>query len=140
MFQHLTLYKKLLLITAAYILLGFFIVYFYIVSISVTRNWAKVLLAFAQCWNFLGIAFIFFQTFKYVRLNAFYYQLRPFETPRYFKSLGVIIFQTILINSFFRYLNPRVYLKGRKRDYIKIYHDETRLSETSHLLSFCLKK
>ncbi|MEY4604006.1 MAG: hypothetical protein RIT43_1298 [Bacteroidota bacterium] len=34
-----------------------------------------------------------------------------------------------------RYANPRVYLKGRKRDYIRILHEETKQSETSHLLT-----
>jgi hypothetical protein len=34
-----------------------------------------------------------------------------------------------------RYANPRVYLKGRKRDYIKILHEETKQSETSHLIT-----
>ncbi len=34
-----------------------------------------------------------------------------------------------------RHINPRVYLKGRKRDYIKILYEETKQSETAHIIS-----
>ncbi len=92
-------------------------------------------LCIVQAVVLMLFGFFFFQTFKYVRLPLRYYRQREFEKGNFFNYLGVNQFQFILVNSFMRYANPRVYLKGRKREYLKIYHEETKQSETSHLVS-----
>lgn len=81
------------------------------------------------------VGFLFFQTFKYVRLPAIFYKSLPFETPAYFKWMGVDLFREALVNSFFRRLNNRVYLKDRGDEYFRIFHEETKQSETSHWFS-----
>ena len=95
-----------------------------------TRNWNHRIFD-----NFLNFIFIFFQTFKYVRMPSNFYLQRNYETKRYFKYMGVNIFRLLLINSFFRHLNNRVYLKGRAKDYLLTFIEETKQSETSHIIS-----
>jgi hypothetical protein len=92
-------------------------------------------MTFLQCWNLMLVGFLFFQTFKYFRLPSIFYQKMSFETPSYFKWMGVNLFREVLVNSFFRRLNNRVYLKDRGDKYFKIFHEETKQSETSHLFS-----
>lgn len=80
-------------------------------------------------------AFFFFQTFKKLRVRKGYYLQRSFETPSFFKKAGVPIYQYILINSFVRHFNPRVYFRGKTREYIKTYHEETKIAETCHIVA-----
>jgi hypothetical protein len=94
--------------------------------------------ALAQCLLVIFCAFLFFQAFKYVRLPSKYYFKKTFESRFYFKYLGVLIYRYILINSFMRYANSRVYLKGKKREYLSVFHEETKQSETSHVSSFTI--
>jgi hypothetical protein len=110
-------------------------VVFYNISLNIDNQFIVAALTFLQCWNLVLVGFLFFQTYKYVRFPDFAYRQLPFETPLYFKILGLNTFQFLLVNSFFRHLNPRVYLKGRTREYMKIYFEETRQSETSHWFS-----
>ena len=79
--------------------------------------------------------FMFFQTFKYVRVSKGFYKKRKFESMNYFKYLGVPIFRIILVNSFFRHFNSRVYFKGKGSGRLKIFVEETRQAETSHLFA-----
>jgi len=101
-------------------------------AISTSVWWIEIAICLAQCLILLLVGFSFFQFFKYVRFPRGYYLKRAFETDRYFTFAGVKIYRFILINSFLRYANRRVYIKGRKREYIKILYEETRQSETSH--------
>ena len=100
-----------------------------------SSNWGQLFLTLVESCILMLSGFFYFQTFKYHRLWKSYYQKTNYETPFFFKYLGVPIFQFILINSFMRYANPRVYMKGRKRDYVKILHEETKQSETAHIIS-----
>lgn len=93
------------------------------------------LINFIQTWNLMLVGFLFFQAFKYVRMPAKFYTQRKYETEKYFKFIGVNIFRLLLINSIFRHLNKRVYLKGRPKEYIHTYLEETKQSETSHIIS-----
>ena len=93
------------------------------------------LINFVQTWNLMLVGFLFFQAFKYVRMPSKFYEKKNYETDKYFKFLGVNIFRLILINSFFRHLNNRVYLKGRPKEYLLTYIEETKQSETSHIIS-----
>ena len=86
----------------------------------------------------MASGFIYFQLFKYHRLPQRCYEKRRFENDTYFKRLGLPIYHFVLTHSFLRYFNPRVYLKGRKRDYIKIYYEETKQSETSHWMTIAI--
>lgn len=108
---------------------------FYEWILNSTYWWSKMLLNFALLWILVLVGFSFFQIFKYFRFPKFTYKRMMFESQTYFSILLVPAFQQGLIKSFFRYLNPRVYLKGRGREYIKIYHEETKQSESSHVLS-----
>jgi hypothetical protein len=91
---------------------------------------------FGLTWLIIFYFFMFFQTFKYVRIQRSYYLKRKFESFTYFKFLGVPVFRIILINSFFRYFNSRVYFKGKGSGRLKVFVEETRQSETSHLFAF----
>jgi len=56
---------------------------------------------------------------------------------RVYKLLGVELYRRLLIKSPFRKLNQRVYLRGRK-EYVTIFHEETKRSETSHLIGLLI--
>lgn len=95
----------------------------------------KLAFLFLLTWSFIFASFILFQTFKNFRFPAFFYQQINFETTQFHRILGVKIFRWILVHSFFRYLNPRIYFKSKdKAEFIRIIN-ETQQSETSHLLS-----
>tara|TARA_B110000483_G_scaffold161020_1_gene190901 strand:- start:446 stop:925 length:480 start_codon:yes stop_codon:yes gene_type:complete len=94
-----------------------------------------IIFNFLQVWDLMLVGFLFFQTFKYVRMPKSFYLQRQYENRKYFKYLGVNIFRFLLINSFFRHLNNRVYLKGKAKDYLLTFIEETKQSETSHIIS-----
>lgn len=104
-------------------------------SLEVNNSASIALINFLQTWNLMLVGFLFFQAFKYVRMPSKYYEKKKYETEKYFKFLGVHIFRLILINSFFRHLNNRVYLKGRPKEYRLTFIEETKQSETSHIIS-----
>lgn len=93
------------------------------------------LFQFILTWSLIFGAFIFYQTFKYFRLPQLYYNQLPFEKTAFYKRIGVQLFRKILINSFFRHLNPRVYIREKSRVEFLRFIEETKQSETSHLLS-----
>ncbi len=104
-------------------------------SLEVNNSATIALINFSQTWNLMLVGFLFFQAFKYVRMPSKFYEKKKYETEKYFKFLGVYIFRLILINSFFRHLNSRVYLKGRPKEYLLTFIEETKQSETSHIIS-----
>jgi hypothetical protein len=81
----------------------------------------------------MAFGFFYFQAFPTHRIGLNYYTPKSFESMRLYKLLGVEVFRKLLIKSPFRKLNQRVYLKGRK-EYVAIFHEETKRSETSHLI------
>ncbi len=135
MFHHLKFFQKLLVLILMYAIVALLEWWFYNLSLTSSNIIIVISLTFIQCWNLILVGFLFFQTFKHVTFPAIFYQKLNFETPLYFKILGLNTYQFVLINSFFRHLNKRVYLKGKSRTYIKTYHAETKQSETSHWLS-----
>jgi hypothetical protein len=135
MINHLSIYLKIPILIICYIVVYFLAVYFYQLSLSNKQWWWVIAFNFAQVWNLILTGFLFFQTFKYVRLPASYYSKKYFESERFFRFLGVPAFRYVLVNSFFKKLNKRVYLKGRSKDYVKVFSEETKQSETSHLIS-----
>ena len=137
MFKNLPFGVKIVLLLLLYT--AVFIIEYWLFSFTLNQEDPSVLsaavLTFLQCWNLMLVGFLFFQTFKYVRFPKIFYQVLPFETPAYFKWIGVDLFRHVLVNSFFRRLNNRVYLKNRGEDYFRIFHEETKQSETSHWFS-----
>jgi hypothetical protein len=133
--NHLLKYQKALVILLIYSFVLLLSIQFYD-WIRIAECWfVKMLLNFALLWVLVLVGFSFFQIFKYFRFPDFIYKRLKFETESFFKLLLVPVFQKALVNSFFRHLNPRVYLKGRGREYIKVYHEETKQSGSSHMLS-----
>jgi hypothetical protein len=90
-------------------------------------------LSFLIFFGSMAYGFFYFQAFPSHRLPTNYYQKKAIETKFLYTVLGVELFRRFLINSPFRKLNQRVYLKGRK-DYITIFLEETKRSETSHII------
>ncbi len=135
MFYKLNFYQKIITLCLLYAIVFSMSFYLFKFSIQSITTWEIILFNFLQVWDLMLVGFLFFQTFKYVRMPNNFYLQRKYETKKYFKYLGVNIFRLLLINSFFRYLNNRVYLKGRAKDYIFTFIEETKQSETSHIIS-----
>ena len=135
MFEKLKLFQKLVLITLLYLVVILLEYWIHSICLKTNIKLLELVLTLIECCVLMLTGFFYFQTFKYHRLWKTYYRKRKFETTSYFKFLLVPVFQFILINSFMRHINPRVYLKGRKRDYIKILYEETKQSETAHIIS-----
>ena len=137
MFKNLPFLLKITVLLSLYIVV--FFIEFWLFTFTLEQSNHSIvsvaLMTFLQCWNLMLVGFLFFQTFKYVRLPNGFYKKLPFETSAYFKFMGVDFFREVLVNSFFRRLNNRVYLKDRGEEYYKIFHEETRQSETSHWFS-----
>lgn len=137
MFKNLPVALKIVLLLMLYTIV--FIIEYWFFTYTMQQTDPSVVstaaMTFLQCWNLMLVGFLFFQTFKYVRLPKMFYKNLPFETPAYFKWMGVDLFREALVNSFFRRLNNRVYLKNRGEEYYKIFHEETKQSETSHWFS-----
>ena len=145
MFLKLNIVLKIILLISIWSLLIIISVYLFKLSNSKSNYFLKILSVLGLCLDLMTSGFFLYQIFKNVRFPAFVYKIRNVETEKLYRLLGVDLFQFILINSFMRYANPRVYLKGKGRDYIKIYHEETKQSESSHYIAilftlpyFCL--
>ena len=135
MFYKLNFYQKVITLCLLYAIVFSISFYLFKLSIEANKSWEIILFNFLQVWDLMLVGFLFFQTFKYVRMPNNFYLQRNYETKKYFKYLGVNIFRLLLINSFFRHLNNRVYLKGSAKDYIFTFIEETKQSETSHIIS-----
>ncbi|MEN9699528.1 MAG: hypothetical protein RLZZ301_726 [Bacteroidota bacterium] len=110
--------------------------FFYERTLSSTSALSQAGFSFCLTWSFILGAFLLFQTFKYVRFPAAYYRKLRFETPTYFRLLGLDVFRYVLVHSFFKRLNQRVYLRNKEPEEIQRFIEETKQSETSHQLSF----
>lgn len=135
MFYKLNFYQKITTLCLLYAIVFSMSFYLFKFSIQAITTWEIILFNFLQVWDLMLVGFLFFQTFKYVRMPSKFYLQRKYETKKYFKYMGVNIFRLLLINSFFRHLNNRVYLKGRAKDYLLTFIEETKQSETSHIIS-----
>lgn len=92
-----------------------------------------VALNFILFFGTMAYGFFYFHAFPLHRISSSYYRSKEIESLRLYRALGVEWFRKRLINSPFKKLNQRVYLKGRKA-YIQVFHEETKRSETSHLI------
>lgn len=109
---------------------------FFINSILLSENiLLEIGCAFALVWVLMLVGFFFYQTYKRVYLPKKYYSPKRYENARFYERLGILFFQYCLVNSFFRYMNPRVYLKQKGRQYLELFYYETKQSETSHIIS-----
>ena len=135
MFYKLNLYQKIIALCLLYTIVFSISFYLYKFSMEAITSREIILFNFLQVWDLMLVGFLFFQTFKYVRMPKSFYLQRQYENRKYFKYLGVNIFRFLLINSFFRHLNNRVYLKGKAKDYLLTFIEETKQSETSHIIS-----
>ena len=135
MFYRFSFIQKVILLFLCYSVISITCSILFIVSLSFTNTFSIFLIQFIQSWNLMLIGFLFFQAFKYYRFSKKFYQAKKFETLRFFKLLGVNIFKSFLVNSFFRHLNNRVYLKGKPKKYLLQFIEETKQSETSHIFS-----
>ena len=135
MFYRFNYWQKIILLSVLYFFILLFAYYLFKISLSENRFLYIFGINLVQGWNLVLTGFLFFQSFKYFRLSKKYYERKKLETEIFFKATGVGVFRFFLINSPFRYLNKRVYLKGRSKDYLKTFIEETKQSETSHLIS-----
>lgn len=135
MFSKLSFSQKLALIAAMYLLITIIEYYLHTASLKYENPYLSIAFTFAESWILMLYGFIFFQTFKSVRFRPSCYKRKSYETKRLYDRTGLNLFQYILTNSFFKYLNRRVYLQGKGREYIRVYHEETKVSETSHYFS-----
>ena len=135
MFLKLNIVLKIILLICIWGLLHLISIYLFNLSISYVNYFLKLVSILGLCLDLMLSGFFLYQIFKDIRFPAFVYKIRRFETEKLYRLLGVELFQFILTNSFMRYGNPRVYLKGKGREYIKIYHEETKQSEGSHYIA-----
>lgn len=129
---------KLITLIVIFSCIFFIEINIYKVSINDNSSLMSIVLQFVQVWVIILFGYFFFKIFKYFRLPKVYYKLKKFETENYFKNLGVERFRHILVHSFFKHLNQRVYLKGRGGEYVKVFYEETKRSETSHLFTLII--
>ena len=135
MFYKLNLYQKIIALCLLYTIVFSISFYLFKYSMEAMTSREIILFNFLQVWDLMLVGFLFFQTFKYVRMPKSFYLQRKYENKKYFKYLGVNLFRLLLINSFFRHLNNRVYLKGKAKNYLLTFIEETKQSETSHIIS-----
>ena len=135
MFYKLNLYQKIIALCLLYTIVFSISFYLFKYSMETITRREIILFNFLLVWDLMLVGFLFFQTFKYVRMPKSFYLRRKYETKKYFKYLGVNLFRLLLINSFFRHLNNRVYLKGKAKNYLLTFIEETKQSETSHIIS-----
>lgn len=136
MFQNQPFGIKLIITILSFFLAGIVGWFVYSTFIASEAILVGIAMLFILTWLIIFCAFIFFQCFKYFRFPTGYYLKRRIESERFFLVLGVNLFRVILINSFFRLLNPRVYIKGEGREKFLRFIEETKQSETSHVFAF----
>lgn len=134
MFYRFNRWQKVIILCLLYIIILLICYLLFLQSLS-EKNIEIILYVFIQTWNLMLIGFFFLQAFKYFRLPQNYYQKIKIESATLYKIFGVNLFRIVLINSFFRHLNKRVYLKGKSTEYLKVFVEETKQSETSHIIS-----
>jgi hypothetical protein len=135
MFLNLSSFVKPFVLIGIYFIISWLTYFFVALQFSTDNILIELLCSFALVWNLMLVGFFLYQTYKNIRLPQAYYRKKSFESHQLYESLGIRFFQYCLVNSFFRYLNPRVYLKNRGRHYLEIYFEETKQSETSHIFS-----
>lgn len=136
MLNHLILTQKIVLLILFWTLITLGGYGFYCFTSFLENPFLILLKAYFEVFLLMLSGFSLFQIFKYLRLPKCYYERKNMETANYFKYLMVQPYQYILVHSFMRHANPRVYLKGKGRAYLKVFHEETKQSETSHIVSF----
>lgn len=114
------------------------ILFFLTEACSLTTNFFLLFaLTFLLYFGTMGYGFFYFHAFPSHRISPRYYRKKKFESLGFYNALGVEFFRKRLINSPFKKLNQRVYLKGRKA-YVEVFYEETKRSETSHLIGLLI--
>jgi len=108
---------------------------YYLLCITLIEDNLYFLLGlnFILYFSSMAYGFFYFKAFPNHRINIKYYLKNNFETIKFYRFVGVELFRKIIINSVFKKLNQRVYLKGRI-SYLFTFIEETKRSETSHLI------
>jgi hypothetical protein len=135
MFLKLPNYIKPFVLLGIYGIISWLTFYFVGWALNTDNCWVEIAFSFALVWNLMLVGFFLYQTYKNIRLPNLYYRQKSFESHSFYERLGIKFFQYCLVHSFFRYMNPRVYLKNRGRHYLEVYFEETKQSETSHIFS-----
>lgn len=136
MFQHKSVLIKSFIFTVSVLLSGYIGYVFYDELLRTSNLFYASCYMFGITWVSIFWGFILFQTFKQFRFPKGYYQRKWFDSFKFYKVIGVTLFRLILINSVFRHLNKRVYLKEKTKQDIIRFIKETEQSETSHILAF----
>ena len=135
MFYRFSFIQKVILLFLCYSIIGITCFFLFKISLSFTNTFSILLIQFIQSWNLMLIGFLLFQAFKSYRFSKQFYQAKKFETLLFYRLMGVTLYKSFLVNSFFRHLNNRVYLKGSPKKYLLQFMEETKQSETSHIFS-----
>ena len=93
MFYKLNFYQKVITLCLLYAIVFSISFYLFKFSLQAIKSWEIILFNFLQVWDLMLVGFLFFQTFKYVRMPNNFYLQRKYETKKYFKYLGVNIFR-----------------------------------------------
>ena len=86
MFYKLNFYQKIITLCLLYAIVFSMSFYLFKFSIQATTTWEIILFNFLQVWDLMLVGFLFFQTFKYVRMPSKFYLQRKYETKKYFES------------------------------------------------------
>ena len=129
---------KIIIIISAFIISATVTLFLYSCVINQSNLALNSLLLFFLTWAIIFFPFMIFQSYKYLRFPSSYYNKTKLESDLFYTLIGVPIFRKALINSFFRHLNRRVYLKGKKGDRFLKFIEETKQSETSHFISLMI--
>jgi hypothetical protein len=135
MFLKLSPYIKPFVLIGLYLIIFYLGLFFVKIVLNSASYLVAILCAFVLVWNLMLVGFLLFQTYKNIRLPKTYYRPKAFESKQLYEFLGIRFFQYCLVHSFFRHMNPRVYLKNKGRHYLEVYFEETKQSETSHIFS-----
>ena len=135
MFYRFNYWGKVVIIAVLYCIIMLISFNLFKTSLEQNKTINIIGINFIQCWNLMLCGFFFFQAFKGFRFSESFYKKNRFESALLYKLIGLEIFRFILVNSFFKYLNKRVYLKGKPSSYLRVFIEETKQSETSHVIS-----
>ena len=92
MFYKLNFYQKVITLCLLYAIVFSISFYLFKFSLQAIKSWEIILFNFLQVWDLMLVGFLFFQTFKYVRLPKIYYLKRRFETETFFRHLKFFLF------------------------------------------------
>ena len=75
MFYRLNFFQKTTTLCFLYAIVFSISFYLFKFSLEAINSWEIILLNFLQVWDLMLVGFLFFQTFKYVRMPVGYYKM-----------------------------------------------------------------